>query len=47
MEIKRDKCIDGEFDFPLPERKANPTAEDKEKLQRLLKKYGQLDNDNN
>lgn len=41
MSIKRDKRIDGEFDFPLPERKTNPTKEDKEKLRKLLEKYGQ------
>ena len=42
MAITRDKRVDGEFDFPLPTRKENPTKEDKEKLQRLLEKYGQL-----
>lgn len=41
MTIKRDKRIDGEFDFPLPKRKANPSTEDKEKLRKLLEKYGQ------
>ena len=43
MEIKRDKRIDGEFDFPLPERKVNPTDEDKAKLLALLEKYGKSD----
>lgn len=39
MSTKRDKRIDGEYDRPLPERIANPTKEDKEKLQKILAKY--------
>lgn len=39
MSYNRDKRIDGEYDPPLPERNANPTKEDKEKLKKLLKKY--------
>ena len=35
----RDKRIDGEYDRPLPERIANPTKEDQEKLNKILEKY--------
>ena len=46
MDLNRDIRINGEQDFPLPERKVNPTAEDKEKLKKLLEKYGQTVDDN-
>ena len=44
MVIKRDGRIDGEFDFPLPKRKLNPSKEDIEKLEKLLAKYGRFIN---
>lgn len=40
MSTKRDRRVDGEYDRPLPERIVNPTKEDKEKLQKILAKYG-------
>ena len=40
MSNVRDKRIDGEYDRPLPERINKPTREDREKLKRLLDKYG-------
>ena len=40
MSTVRDKRIDGEYDRPLPERIEKPTKEDREKLERLLAKYG-------
>ena len=40
MSTVRDKRIDGEYDRPLPERIEKPTKEDREKLKRLLAKYG-------
>lgn len=39
MSKLRDKRIDGEYDRPLPERIANPTKEDREKLKKILEKY--------
>lgn len=44
MSTKRDKRVDGEYDRPLPERIANPTKADKEKLAKLLEKYPKLKN---
>ena len=38
----RDLRIDGEYDRPLPKRIENPTKEDQEKLQLLIKKYTRM-----
>jgi len=38
--MKDDRRLCEEYDPPLPKRVENPTKEDKEKLEMLLKKYG-------
>ena len=36
MSTMRDKRVDGEYDRPLPERIAEPTKEEKERLEKLV-----------
>lgn len=40
--FKDNRMVYEEYDPPLPERTANPTKEDKAKLQRLTEKYKNL-----
>ena len=42
MSTMRDKRVDGEYDRPLPEIIAEPTKEEKERLEKLLEKYPRL-----
>ena len=39
MSYNKDKRIDGEYDPPLPKRDTILTKDDKEKLEKFLKKY--------